>query len=65
MLALYTTDINGFGVSLEHYHNLIDALAAFEMFKHDFTVGHIELIDETNPQESLSIKEHTTLWAMD
>lgn len=65
MLAIYTTDINAFAVTVEHFHNLMDANMAFDMARHDFTVGHIELIDETNPDMALSIRAHTTLWAKD
>jgi hypothetical protein len=60
-LSLRTTDTHGFCVTESKFDSFIDSLAAFEFAKNDYSVGKIELHDESNP-EAGAIKTHTTLW---
>ena len=64
MLALYTTDVHGICVTRQEFDNLVDSLSEFDMARYDFSIGHIELIDEYDGQSN-PIKAHTTLWAED
>ena len=64
MICLYSTDIHGLTVGRQMFDSLADALQEFEMAKYDFSVGHIELIDEYS-SPNVELKTHTTLWAED
>lgn len=66
MLAIYTTDANGFSVTEEKFNNFVDALMAFDLARFSETVGRVELRDLSHTDEvgGALIKDHTTLWAM-
>ena len=64
MICLYSTDIHGFTVGRQEFDSLVEALQEFDMAKYDFSVGHLELIDEYS-SPNVELKRHTTLWAMD
>lgn len=62
MICLYSTDIHGLTIGRQEFGSLVDALQEFEMARYDFSVGHLELIDEYS-SPNVELKRHTTLWA--
>lgn len=62
MIAIHTTDVNGFATAVEKFENFIHALQTFELAKQDFRIGRIQIFDLDHPECAL-IKDHTTLWA--
>ena len=59
MIHIHILKVSGFEIEVQDFENLVEALAAFEAWKSDFTAAQVAMYADDNDRP---MKTHTTLW---